>query len=258
VSDLSAALTLGFVVPLLAAALAATTFFRRRRRATLIRGATTHALFTPPPPSSPSVVMPSDIVALPVKALKQRLDALVVAVEANEEKAATARHRVLSARQLLAEEQAAATNLERQAAATNLERQAAAKKLVPESTSFSTTETATASPLYVTTFVANLPIQADTMMEDIHLDTSGPAVTPTAFYSNKTMSASLSPLLAPPRPPGKNSDNGGNHSGNTTVVSHGATTNDDRGPPPWPTYVNPSQGHIAMYPGPSPTGRQRS
>jgi hypothetical protein len=193
--------------------------------------------------------MPSDIVALPVKALKQRLDALVVAVEANEEKAATARHRVLSARQLLAEEQAAATNLERQAAA---------KKLVPESTSFSTTETATASPLYVTTFVANLPIQADTMMEDIHLDTSSPAVTPTAFYSNKTMSASLSPLLAPPRPPGKNNDNGGNHSGNTTVVSHGATTNDDRGPPPWPTYVNPSQGHIAMYPGPSPTDRQRS
>jgi hypothetical protein len=175
--------------------------------------------------------MPSDIVAPPVKALKQRLDALVVAVEANEEKAATARHRVMSARQLLAEEQAAATNLERQAAA---------KKLVPESTSFSTTETTTASPLYVTTFVANLPIQADTMMEDIHLDTSGPAVTPTAFYSNKTMSASLSPLLAPPRPPGKNSDNGGNHSGNTTVVSHGATTNDDRGPSPWPTYVNPS------------------
>jgi hypothetical protein len=123
------------------------------------------------------------------------------------------------------------------------------------------------------------------MMEEIHLDTSGLAAAQTAFYSNKMLSAPLSP----PRPPGKNngsgpgnnsnnnrhrnnnrcnggnggrnSDNGGNHGGNTssntTVVSHDATTNDSRGPPPWPTYVNPSQGHITMYPGPSPTGQQR-
>jgi hypothetical protein len=34
------------------------------------------------------------------------------------------------------------------------------------------------------------------MMEEIHLDTSGPAAAPTAFYSNKTLSAPLSP----PRP----------------------------------------------------------
>jgi hypothetical protein len=118
------------------------------------------------------------------------------------------------------------------------------------------------------------------MMEEIHLDTSGPAAAPTAFYSNKTLSAPLSPPLASPRPPGKNNgsgldsnnnrhagcsgdknDNGGNHGGNTssntTVVSHGATTNDGRGPPPWPMYVNPSQGHIAMYSGPSSTGQQR-
>jgi hypothetical protein len=129
------------------------------------------------------------------------------------------------------------------------------------------------------------------MMEEIHLDTSGPAAAPTAFYSNKTLSAPLSPPLTPPRPPGKNNgsgpsngndsnnnrhrnnnhcnggsggknnDNGrnrgGNTSSNTTMVSHGATTNDGRGPPPWPTYVNPSQGHIAVYPGPSPTGQQR-
>jgi hypothetical protein len=246
-----------------------------RHRATVLHGTTTHALFTPP--SSPSVIMPSDIIALPtanVEVLKQRLDALVVAVEAAEEKAT---------RQLLEEEQAAAADLERQAAA---------KKLVPGSTSFSTTETVTASLSYVDTIIASLHIQADTMMEEIHLDTSGPAAAPTAFYSNKILSAPLSPPLAPPRPPGKNndngpgngngsnnnrhrnnnrrnggndgknSDNGGNRGGhtssNTTVVSHGATTNDSRGPPPWPTYVNPSQGHIAMYPSPSPTGQQRS
>jgi hypothetical protein len=84
--------------------------------------------------------MPSDIVTLPAadaEVLKQWLDALVVAVEAAEEKAVTARHHVLTARQLLDEEQAAAADLERQAAAN---------KLVPGSKSFSTTETATASP----------------------------------------------------------------------------------------------------------------
>jgi hypothetical protein len=100
------------------------------------------------------------------------------------------------------------------------------------------------------------------MMEEIHLDTSGPAAAPTVFYSNKTLSAPMSPPLAPPRPPGKNIDNGGNHGGNTssntTVVSHGATTNDGRGPPSWPTYVHSLQGHIAIYPGPSPIGQQRS
>jgi hypothetical protein len=206
--------------------------------------------------------MPSDIVALPAtdaEVLKQRLDALVIAVEAAEEKAATARHRVLAARQLLDEEQATAADLERQAAA---------------------------SLSYVDTIVANLHIQADTM-EEILLDTSSPAAALTALYSNKTLSTPLSP----PHPSGKNNgsgpsngndnnnnrhrnnnrrnggsdgknnDNGGNHGGNTssntTVVSHGAATNDGRGPPPWPTYVNPSQGHITMYLDPSPTGQQR-
>jgi hypothetical protein len=129
------------------------------------------------------------------------------------------------------------------------------------------------------------------MMEEIRLNTFGLAAAPTAFYSNKTLSAPLSPPLAPPHPPGKNnvsglgngndSNNnrhrknnrhnngsggknndkggncGGNTSSNTTVVSHDVTTNDGRGPPPWPTSVNPSQGHIAMYPGPSSIGQQR-
>jgi hypothetical protein len=59
--------------------------------------------------------MPSDIVALlaaDVEVPKQRLDALVAAVKAAEEKAATACHRVLAARQLLDKEQATITNLE--------------------------------------------------------------------------------------------------------------------------------------------------
>jgi hypothetical protein len=228
--------------------------------------------------------MPMDIVALPTantEVLKQRLDTLVVAIDAVEEKAITMHRHVLAARHLLDEEQAATTDLEQQAAA---------KKLVPGSTSFSTTKTATASSSYVDTIVSNLHIQMDTMMEEIHLETSGPVATPIVFYSNKTLSAPLSPPLVPPHQPGKNNgsgpgnsndsnncwhrnnncrtgssggknnDNGGNYGGNTssniTVVSHGATTNDGRGPPPWPTYVNSLQGHIAMYPGPSPTGQQ--
>jgi hypothetical protein len=228
--------------------------------------------------------MPSDIITLlaaDAEVLEQRLNASVIAVEATEEEAITARRHVLAARQLLDE---------KQAATVDLEQQDAAKKLVPGSMSFSTTETTTASSSYVDTIVANLHIQANTMMEEIHLDTSGPAIALMVFYSNKTLSAPLSLPLAPPCPPGKNndsgpgngngnnnnwhrnnnrrndgsggknSDNGGNRGGNTssntTVVSHDATTNDGRGPPPWLMYVNPSQGHIAMYPGPSPTGQQ--
>jgi hypothetical protein len=74
------------------------------RRATVLHDATTHTLFTPP--SSPLAVMPSNIVALSAadaEVLKQRLDALVIAVEAVE-KAVTACRRVLATRQLLDEE----------------------------------------------------------------------------------------------------------------------------------------------------------
>jgi hypothetical protein len=198
--------------------------------------------------------MPSDIVALPAadsEVSKQRLDALVTTAEAAEEKAAVAGHRVLAARQLLDKEQATAVNLEWQAIA---------KKLVPGPTSSSTTETATTSPSYVDTIITNFHIQADTMMEEIHLDTSDLAAAPTAFYSNKTPPAPLPPPLAPPRPPGMNNSSGpgnvngsnnnqnrnnnirnggsGGKNNNTTVASHNATTNDGQGPPPWPTYVN--------------------
>jgi hypothetical protein len=219
--------------------------------------------------SSPLVLMPSDIIALPAadaEVLKQRLHTLVAAAEADEEKAAAARRRVLATHPLLDKEQAAA----------NLKRQATAKKQVPGSTCSSTTEIATTSLSYIDTIVANFNIQTDIMMEEIHLDTSGTATAPTTFYSNKMSPAPL-PL---PCPPGKNNgsipcnDNGnynnqnrnnnhcnggsGGKNSNTTVASHNTTTNGGRGPPPWPTYVNPSPRHIAMYPGPAPTGQQRS
>jgi hypothetical protein len=218
--------------------------------------------------------MPSDIIAFPpadVEVLKQWLDALVVTVEAAEEKAATARCRVLSG----------------SSPGGAGHRQEAGPRI------HVFLDHGDRNRFFIVRrhHLANLHIQADTMMEEIHLDTSGPAVALMTFYSNKTLSAPPSPHLAPPRPlgknngsgpgnsngsnnnrhrnnnhrnggsGGKNNDNGGNNgcntSSNTTVVSHGATTSDGQGPPPWPTYVNPSQGHIAMYPGPSPTGQQR-
>jgi hypothetical protein len=175
----------------------------------------------------------------------------------------------LAARQLLDKEQVVA----------DLERQTTAKKLVLGSTSSSTMETVTTSPSYIDTIIANFHIQADTMMEEIHLDTSDPAAAPTTFYSNKTPPAPLSSSLVPPRPPSKNNASGpnngngsnnnrnrnnnchnassGDKNSNTTVASHNATTNDGRGPPPWPTYVNLSPGHIAMCPGLAPIGQQR-
>jgi hypothetical protein len=207
--------------------------------------------------------MPSDIVALPAtdaEVPKQWLDALVAAAEAAKEKAAAAHHHVLAAHQHLDKEQAAAADLKWQATA---------KELVPGSTSSSTMETATTSPSYVDTIIANFHIQADNMMEEIHMDISGPAATPTTFYSNKTPPAPLPPPLASPRPPSKNNSsspgngNGSNnnqnrnnnhHNGgsgdknsNITVASHNATTNEGRGPPPWPAYVNSA-----------PTGQQWS
>jgi hypothetical protein len=119
-------------------------------------------------------------------------------------------------------------------------------------------------------FLNFLKVWDDLLLEEIHLDTSGLATVLMAFYSNNTLPAPLLPPLASLPPgktndngsdngsnnnrnknnncrnggnDGKNSNNGGNHGGNTsnnnTTTSNDASTNDGRGPPPWPTYVNP-------------------
>jgi hypothetical protein len=170
--------------------------------------------------SSHSVLMPSNIIALlaaDAKVVKQLLDALVAAAKAVEEKAAAVRHRILAVRQLHDKEQAAAAKLEWYVTT---------KRLVPGSMSSSTTETVTTSPSYVVTIVANFHILADTMMEEIHLDTFGPATAPTAFYSNK-----MSPPLAPPRPPGKNNSSGpdNSNSSNNNQNSNNNRRNGDSG-----------------------------
>jgi hypothetical protein len=58
---------------------------------------------------------------------------------------------------------------------------------------------------------------------------------------------------------GKNNSSGGGrggNSGNTIAASTGSTNTEDRATSPWPTYVNPWQGNIAMYTGPVPMGQQ--
>jgi hypothetical protein len=75
----------------------------------------------------------------------------------------------------------------------------------------------------------------------------------------------------PSRPPsnggtgkkGKNKKNAGGgrgrggNSGNTTPTPPAPSGTDAKVPASWPTYVNPWQGHIAMYPGPLSGGFQR-
>jgi hypothetical protein len=126
-------------------------------------------------------------------------------------------------------------------------------------------------------FLKFLKVHDDLLLEEIHLDTNGPSVAPTALYTSIVPPASKSQPSASSRPPnnnniwnnnnnrctggngGKNNSSGGGHggnSGNTTAASTGSTSNDCRATSPWLTYVNPWQGHIAMYPGLVPTGQQ--
>jgi hypothetical protein len=130
-----------------------------------------------------------------------------------------------------------------------------------------------------------LMVRDDLLPEEIHPDTSGLAAAPMVFYSNNTPPAPLSPPLAS-RPPsktsgsgpgngndsnnnrnknnrrngdtgGRNNNTGGNRgsntSSNTTAASNNTTTNDGQGRP-WLTYVNPWQGHFAIYPCLVPVG----
>jgi hypothetical protein len=128
-----------------------------------------------------------------------------------------------------------------------------------------------------------LKVRDDLLLEEIHLDTTGPSAAPTALYT------STMPLAPKPQPymlsrspnsnnnqnknnnhrngdngggnDDKNNSSGGGHSGNsgnTTVASTGSTSNDDSATSPWLTYINPWQGHIVMYPSSVTMGQQRS
>jgi hypothetical protein len=106
----------------------------------------------PPPPSTGrrrySIVMSSD---QETEALRQRLEALVKDADTTEAKAATTRHRVKAARQLLEEEKATANDLERTAVVT--------KGQLPSSSTPSTSADTSMDASYMS-IITNLHLQA--------------------------------------------------------------------------------------------------
>jgi hypothetical protein len=123
-----------------------------------------------------------------------------------------------------------------------------------------------------TLFPSFLKVRDDLILEELHLDSSSPPADATALYTCPAAARPPAPMPAPPSHPpsndgtgkkGKNKKNagggrgrGGNF-GNTTPTPPAPSGTDARVPASWPTYVNPWQGHIAMYPGPLPGGFQR-
>jgi hypothetical protein len=125
-----------------------------------------------------------------------------------------------------------------------------------------------------------LKVRDDLLLEEIHMDSTGPPVAPTALYTNVASLAAKPPSSTSSPPPNggnsgtggnrnknnnknRNSGNGGgnNSSGGGRGGSSGQTTapigSDGRTNAPWPTYSHPWQGHMTMYPGPMPVGQQR-
>jgi hypothetical protein len=126
-----------------------------------------------------------------------------------------------------------------------------------------------------TPFLSFLKVWDDLILEELHLDSSGPPADATTLYTCPAHAPTRppAPSPAPPsRPPsnggtgkkGKNKKtaSGGRGRGgtsvNTTLTPPAPSGIDAKAPASWPTYVNPWQGHIAMYPGPLPGGFQRS
>jgi hypothetical protein len=125
-----------------------------------------------------------------------------------------------------------------------------------------------------------LKVQDDLLLEEIHMDSTGPLAAPTALYTNVAF-----PVAKPPsRPPNggnggtdgnqtkhnnknHNSGNGGGHNDKNSTGdggcggSSGQTTAPTgyvgRTNAPWPTYDHSWQGHMTMYPGPVPVGQHR-
>jgi hypothetical protein len=125
-----------------------------------------------------------------------------------------------------------------------------------------------------TPFPSFLKVRDNLILEELHLDSSGPPADATALYTCTAPAAAKPPAPAPAplsRPPsnggtdkkGKNKKNAGGgggrggNSGNTTPTPPAPSDTDAKVPGSWPTYVNLWQGHIAMYPGPLPGGFQR-
>jgi hypothetical protein len=125
-----------------------------------------------------------------------------------------------------------------------------------------------------TPFPSFLKVRDDLILEELHLDSSGSPADATTLYTCPAPAAARppAPTLAPPSrllsngdtgKKGKNKKNAGGgrgrggNSSNTTPTPLAPSGTDAKVPTFWPTYINPWQGHIAMYPSSLPGGFQR-
>jgi hypothetical protein len=107
-----------------------------------------------------------------------------------------------------------------------------------------------------TPFPSFLKVRDDLILEELHLDSSGPPADATTLYTCPAPAVARppAPTPAPPsRPPsnggtgkkGKNKKNAGGgrgrggNSGNTILTPPGSSGTDTKVPASWPTYVNP-------------------
>jgi hypothetical protein len=133
-------------------------------------------------------------------------------------------------------------------------------------------------------FLNFLKVQDDLLLEEIHMDSTGPPAALTALYTNAASPTAKPPSSTPSCPPNggngstggnqnknnnknRNSGNGGGNNGKNSNSgggrggSSGQTTApigfDGRTNALWLTYCHPWQGHMTMYPGPVPIRQQR-
>jgi hypothetical protein len=134
---------------------------------------------------------------------------------------------------------------------------------------------------HYTSFLNFLKVRDDLLLEEIHMDSTGPSAAPTALYTNTAPLVARPPSSTPSRlPSGGNNGNGGHRNNNKNRNSgHGGGYNgrnnngsgsrnsssarttvptafDGRTGTPWPTYGHSWQGHITVYPGSVPIGQQ--
>ncbi|XP_025806729.1 uncharacterized protein LOC112885293 [Panicum hallii] len=117
-------------------------------------------------------------------------------------------------------------------------------------------------------FPSFLKARDDLILEELHMGSVGPSADATALYSG---SADKLPSSAP-GPPSRSGGTGrkgknkkaagggggrGGPSGHSTSTPPAPSGPDGKAPSSGPTYVNPWQGHFAMYPGPLPGNLQR-
>jgi hypothetical protein len=107
-----------------------------------------------------------------------------------------------------------------------------------------------------TSFPSFLKVRDDLILEELHLDSSGPPVDATTLYTCPASAAARPPAStpAPPSCPSDNDDTGkkgknkknagdgrgrGGNSGNTTPTPPTPSSTDAKVSASWPTYVNP-------------------